>query len=51
MSGELSKDGSVLVCGCGVFGIATAYGLANAGYKDVTVIDRGNELPAMDAAR
>lgn len=47
----MNKDTSYLIVGAGIFGISAAYGLASAGYTNVTVIDRCSELPAPDAAR
>lgn len=46
----LSKDSNVLVVGAGCFGISTAYHLLKRGYTRVTIIDRGDPLPAVDAA-
>lgn len=46
----LSKHDKVLIVGAGCFGISTAYHLLARGYKDVTVIDRSDILPAPDAA-
>ncbi|KAH7883202.1 FAD dependent oxidoreductase [Phlebopus sp. FC_14] len=39
-----------LIIGAGTFGLSTALHLLQRGYKDVTVLDRAQELPAKDAA-
>jgi sarcosine oxidase/L-pipecolate oxidase len=44
------KEESVLIVGGGCFGISTAHHLLRRGYKDVTVVDRSDVLPAPDAA-
>jgi sarcosine oxidase/L-pipecolate oxidase len=44
------KEDAVLVVGGGCFGISTAYHLLKRGFKDVTVVDRSDVLPAPDAA-
>lgn len=41
---------SIIIVGAGCFGISTAYHLLKRGYKDITVIDRSEVLPAPDAA-
>jgi sarcosine oxidase/L-pipecolate oxidase len=46
----LSKEKQILIVGAGVFGISTAYHLLKRGFKNVTVVDRAEELPAPDAA-
>jgi NADPH-dependent 2,4-dienoyl-CoA reductase/sulfur reductase-like enzyme len=46
----MSDEKRVLIVGTGVFGISTAYHLLKRGYKDVTVVDRAESLPAPDAA-
>ena len=43
-------DKVVVIIGAGVFGLSTAYQLLTRGYKDVTVLDRAQELPARDGA-
>ncbi|KZP30836.1 FAD dependent oxidoreductase [Athelia psychrophila] len=40
----------ILIVGSGCFGISTAYHLLKRGYTDVTVVDRAETLPAVDAA-
>jgi len=44
------KDETILVVGSGCFGISTAYHLLTRGFKNVTVVDRSDILPAPDAA-
>jgi sarcosine oxidase/L-pipecolate oxidase len=46
----ICTDSTVLIVGAGCFGISTAYYLLKRGFKDVTVIDRSDVLPAPDAA-
>lgn len=46
----MDHERKMLIVGAGCFGISTAYHLLKRGYKDVTVIDRSNVLPAPDAA-
>ena len=43
------KDETILVVGSGCFGISTAYHLVTRGFKNVTVVDRSDILPAPDA--
>lgn len=45
-----TRPNTVIIVGAGCFGISTAYHLLNRGFKDVTVIDQGDSLPAPDAA-
>ncbi|KIM81419.1 hypothetical protein PILCRDRAFT_8774 [Piloderma croceum F 1598] len=44
------KDEAILIVGSGCFGISTAYHLLKRGFKNVTVVDRSDILPAPDAA-
>ncbi|KAF8701558.1 FAD dependent oxidoreductase, partial [Rhizoctonia solani] len=44
------KNSRILIVGAGCFGISTAYHLLKRGYTDVTVVDRAETLPAIDAA-
>lgn len=39
---------SIIVCGAGIVGMATALGLARAGMKDVLLLGPAPKLPAMD---
>jgi sarcosine oxidase/L-pipecolate oxidase len=47
---EYGPESKVLVVGAGCFGLSTAYHLLKRGFKNVTVIDRSEVLPAPDAA-
>ncbi|KIK22355.1 hypothetical protein PISMIDRAFT_505957 [Pisolithus microcarpus 441] len=40
----------ILIIGAGTFGLSTAYHLQEDGFKDITVLDKAAELPALDAA-
>ncbi|CAE7231845.1 unnamed protein product [Rhizoctonia solani] len=44
------KNSRILIVGAGCYGISTAYHLLKRGYTDVTVVDRAEVLPAVDAA-
>ncbi|KAF9228404.1 FAD dependent oxidoreductase [Gyrodon lividus] len=46
----LSKTSKILIIGAGTFGLSTALHLLKRGYRDVTVLDRAAEVPAVDAA-
>ncbi|KAK1230481.1 hypothetical protein PQX77_006409 [Marasmius sp. AFHP31] len=46
----VSSESKVLIVGAGCFGISTAYHLLKRGFTDITVIDRSEVLPAVDAA-
>jgi sarcosine oxidase / L-pipecolate oxidase len=46
----VSKDEPLVIVGAGCFGISTAYHLLQRGFKDVTILDRSEKLPAPDAA-
>ncbi|KAG1854156.1 FAD dependent oxidoreductase [Suillus subalutaceus] len=41
---------TLVIIGAGAFGLSTAYHLLERGYTDVTVLDRAEHLPAIDAA-
>lgn len=41
----VSKDESILIVGGGAFGLSTALHVIDAGFKDVTVLDRDTEIP------
>lgn len=45
-----SPKPAVVIVGAGAFGLSTAYHLLERGYTDVTVLDRAEHLPAVDAA-
>ncbi|KAH6913947.1 FAD dependent oxidoreductase [Coprinopsis sp. MPI-PUGE-AT-0042] len=40
----------IVILGCGCFGASTAYHLLQRGFKDVTILDKSQILPAPDAA-
>lgn len=44
------KDDKIVIVGAGCFGISTALHLLERGFKNVTILDRSDELPARDAA-
>ncbi|KAG2153294.1 FAD dependent oxidoreductase [Suillus clintonianus] len=51
MSSSISSPKPVVVIiGAGAFGLSTAYHLLERGYTGVTVLDRAEHLPAVDAA-
>lgn len=50
MAGSTSSSAAVVIIGAGVFGLSTAYHLLERGYTGVTVLDRAEHLPAVDAA-
>ncbi|GAP82339.1 putative FAD dependent oxidoreductase [Rosellinia necatrix] len=41
-----SKSDPIIIVGAGAFGLSTALHLAQAGYRDVTVFDKGAEIPS-----
>ena len=43
-------ESRILIIGAGCFGLSTAYHLLRRGYKNVTVVDKAENLPAADAA-
>lgn len=43
-------DEKILIVGSGCFGLSSAYHLLKEGYKDVTIIDRSDVLPAIDGS-
>jgi sarcosine oxidase/L-pipecolate oxidase len=45
-----SPKPAVVIVGAGAFGLSTAYHLLKSGYTSVTVLDRAEHLPAVDAA-
>lgn len=47
---ESSPKPAVVIVGAGAFGLSTAYHLLERGYTSVTVLDRAEHLPAVDAA-
>ncbi|KAG0702883.1 FAD dependent oxidoreductase [Suillus ampliporus] len=49
-SSTSSPHPAVVIIGAGTFGLSTAYHLLERGYTGVTVLDRAEHLPAVDAA-
>ncbi|KAJ1301813.1 hypothetical protein OPQ81_009041 [Rhizoctonia solani] len=47
---SLEKNSRILIIGAGCYGIFIAYRLLKRGYTNVTVVDRAEVLPAVDAA-
>jgi sarcosine oxidase / L-pipecolate oxidase len=45
-----STETKILIVGAGCFGLSTGYHLLKRGYREVTIIDRSEVLPAPDAA-
>lgn len=45
-----SKHDSVIIVGAGAFGLSTALHLLQDGYTDVTVLERGDEIPSRYSA-
>ncbi|KAK4061684.1 DAO domain-containing protein [Trichoderma simmonsii] len=45
-----SKHDSVIIVGAGAFGLSTALHLLREGYTDVTVLERGDEIPSRYSA-
>lgn len=46
----MDHDTSVLIIGGGTFGLSTAYRLAKAGYRHVTVLEKSASIPPEDSA-
>ena len=44
------KDDRIVIVGSGCFGLSSAYHLLKAGFLNVTVLDRSQQLPAVDGA-
>ncbi|KAJ8109227.1 hypothetical protein ONZ43_g6192 [Nemania bipapillata] len=42
----VSKSDSIIIVGAGAFGLSTALHLAQAGYRNITVFDKGAEIPS-----
>ena len=47
---RVDKSEKVVIVGAGCFGLSTAYHLLKRGYKNVTVLDRAEVIPADDSA-
>ena len=45
-----NSNSSILIVGAGTFGLSTAYHLAKAGYKSVTVLEKSSAIPPEDSA-
>lgn len=43
---KMSNSKHILIVGGGTFGLSTAYHLAKSGYKNITVVDQSEFLPA-----
>lgn len=41
----ISKSDPILIVGGGAFGLSTALHLNTAGYKDITVLDKDDQIP------
>ncbi|TDZ54699.1 L-saccharopine oxidase [Colletotrichum trifolii] len=41
-----AQQDSILIIGAGTFGLSTAYHLTNAGYKSVTILEKGTAVPS-----
>lgn len=50
MESTVDKDSPILIIGAGTFGLSTGYHLTNAGYSDITVLEKGSEIPAQSSA-
>ncbi len=46
----LAKDSSVIIIGGGAWGLSTAYHMNLAGYSNITVFERGEEIPSRYSA-
>jgi sarcosine oxidase/L-pipecolate oxidase len=46
----LPKDTSFLIVGGGTIGLSTALHLTERGYKNITVLDRGDSIPSAYSA-
>lgn len=47
---KVEPENPIVIVGAGCFGLSTAYHLLKRGFKNVTVLDRAETLPAKDAA-
>lgn len=43
---SVPKSEPILVVGAGAFGLSTVYHLLKAGYKDITVLEKDEEIPS-----
>ncbi|KZL82593.1 sarcosine oxidase [Colletotrichum incanum] len=46
----ISKSDPIIIVGAGAFGLSTAYHLSLAGYTDISVFDRHEQIPPRDSA-
>lgn len=46
----VNKTESILIVGAGAFGVSTAFHLLQAGYRDITILDKGEEIPSRYSA-
>lgn len=42
----LSKSDPIIIVGAGTFGLSTALHLAQAGYHNITIFDKGADIPS-----
>lgn len=42
----IDKDAAITIIGGGAWGLSTAYHLARAGYTNITVFERGRQIPS-----
>lgn len=42
----ISKSDPIIILGAGAFGLSTALHLSEAGYTNITVLDKGKEVPS-----
>ncbi|KAL5504668.1 hypothetical protein ACEPAH_7331 [Sanghuangporus vaninii] len=47
---SLIPSSKIVIVGSGCFGVSTALHLLRRGYRDVTILERASDLPAVDAA-
>jgi glycine/D-amino acid oxidase-like deaminating enzyme len=50
MTSSESKEKQVIIIGCGIFGLSTAYWMLKKGGYRVTLLDKNPQVPAPDAA-
>ncbi|WYZ36877.1 hypothetical protein EsH8_II_000383 [Colletotrichum jinshuiense] len=46
----ISKSDPIIIVGAGAFGLSTAYHLSLAGYTDISVFDKHDQIPPRDSA-
>ena len=47
---SISKSDSIVIVGAGAFGLSTALHLSQAGYNDITVLEKDSEHPSQWSA-